>query len=112
MRPFFLAAFLLLTAAGAAQTIRGTIRDSKGRPVPGASIALKGSYDGATSDSAGSFSFTTSEGGEQVLQATAIGYRNWEGKVRPETGTAPLAIVLKEDITELKAVVISAGSFE
>lgn len=113
MRHAFLAAllFFLLQAAGA-QTIAGTIRDTRGRPVPGASVALQDTYDGATTDSAGKFSFSTAEKGEQTLLATAIGFKPFAQKLRPEGGVPPLSIVLREDVTELKAVVITAGSFE
>jgi hypothetical protein len=38
-------------------TISGTVFDNKKKPVAGASITLKDSYDGATADSHGRFSF-------------------------------------------------------
>jgi hypothetical protein len=40
--------------------ISGRIKDNKGRPVPGASISIKDSYDGGTADSTGRFTFKTS----------------------------------------------------
>lgn len=47
----------------------------------GISVALIDSYDGATTDSSGNFSFTTSEKGEQILKATATGYKPFEEKI-------------------------------
>jgi hypothetical protein len=104
--------FCLLLAAAHGQTVSGTVADSKGRPVAGVSISLKGSYDGATSDSSGTFSFPTAEKGNQVLTATAIGYKLFEIPITLSGTAQQFAIVLKEEITELKAVVISAGAFE
>jgi vitamin B12 transporter len=112
MRPaFFFSLLLLLSLPALAQRINGTVKDTKGVPVPGASIAVKDSYDGGTSDSSGRFSFATTEKGTLTVVVTAIGYKSVETAVTTEK-PAPLSIVLKEEITELKAVVITAGSFE
>ena len=100
------------TPASAQVLIKGTVKDNKGRPMQSASIALKDTYDGATSDSSGKFSFKTSEKGEQLLVVTSSGYRPFEQKINLGADNMNFDISLKEDITELKAVTISAGSFE
>lgn len=105
-------AVLLLHSALAQTVLTGVVKDPKQKAVVGASISIKDSYDGATSDSTGRFSFKTSEKGEHTLVITAIGFRPYEQKVTLPEVIQPFAIVLKEEITELKAVVISAGSFE
>ncbi len=92
--------------------VSGKVTDTKSRPVRGASISLKNSYDGATTDSLGHYSFLTTEKAEQTLVATVIGYKIFEQKLSLTTAPVILDISLKELITELKAVVISAGSFE
>ena len=92
--------------------VSGKVTDTKNRPLVGASITLKNSYDGATTDSLGHYSFFTTEKGEQILGATVIGYKLFEQKLSLTTAQVILDISLKELITELKAVVISAGSFE
>jgi hypothetical protein len=107
-----LSCFCLLFVAVHGQKISGTVADGKGRPVAGVSISLKDSYDGATSDSSGTFSFPTTEKGNHVLSATAIGYKLFEIPITLSGTAQQFAIVLKEEITELKAVVISAGAFE
>lgn len=112
MRILLTALGFFLLQASFAQTITGTVHDTKNHPIPGVSIALKDSYDGATTDSAGAFSFTTAEKGAQVITATAIGYKLFQNPISITGGTQALKIVLKEEITELKAVVISAGAFE
>ena len=106
---------LLLSAASAVKAqvkLSGKITDTKNKPVAGASITLKDSYDGATSDSSGKYSFMTSEKGEKTIQVTIIGYKPFEQKLTIAGSPIVSDISLKELITELKAVVISAGSFE
>ncbi len=91
--------------------ITGKLADMKGKPLGGVSIVLKNTYDGATTDSTGNFSFTSSEKGKQLLEASVIGFRSYEQEITIETAPIALNITMKELVTELKAVVISAGSF-
>nr|MBU9937389.1 TonB-dependent receptor [Ferruginibacter sp.] len=104
---------ILLSSLGSkAQTrISGRISDTKGKPLGGVSITLRNSYDGSTTDSLGNFSFTTTEKGKQTLEASIIGYRPFEQEITLAPGPLTLNILLKELVTELKAVVISAGAF-
>jgi hypothetical protein len=107
----FFAACLFQT--GAAQVIvKGTIKDNKAKPVSGASIAIKDSYDGGTSDSTGKYSFKTSEKGEQLLVVSCIGYKPFEQKIKLEGGVIIVDAAIKEEVSELTAVVLSAGTFE
>src|SRR4026209_2748943 len=93
-------------------TITGKVTDKK-NPLVAVSITLKDTYDGATSDSSGKYSFKTSEKGEFLLTATSVGYRPFEQKITLNgQSTLTIDIVLKEEVTELSAVVISAGTFE
>lgn len=92
--------------------ITGKITDGRNKPVGGASVVLKDTYDGTTADSLGNFSFLTTEKGERIIQVSIIGYRPYEEKLSLNGSGVTLNIILKELITELKAVVISAGSFE
>ncbi|MDP4260018.1 MAG: TonB-dependent receptor [Bacteroidota bacterium] len=95
-----------------AQTlISGTVKDGKGHPVRGASVSLKGSYDGGVSDSLGKFGFRTSEKGLFTIAVTNIGYNPVEQAVTISGTPITLNIVLKEQLNELKAVTITAGSF-
>ena len=88
------------------------VTGNKKNSLQGISISIVDSYDGTTTDSAVNFSFTTSEKGEQILKATSSGYKDFEQKIN--IGSAPIIvnIELKESIIELKAAVISAGTFE
>ena len=105
--------FIGITNLLSAQTtITGKVTDKK-NPLVAVSITLKDTYDGATSDSSGKYSFKTSEKGEFLLTATSVGYRPFEQKITLNgQSTLTIDIVLKEEVTELSAVVISAGTFE
>ncbi|MBO9200312.1 MULTISPECIES: TonB-dependent receptor [Niastella] len=104
---------LLSFLAGSAQTvISGKVKDGKGHPIQGASISLKDTYDGATTDSLGAYHFKTTEKGEQVLLATSIGYKLQEQKITISGATLHFEVVLKQEPNELTAVTITAGSFE
>jgi len=82
MRKIWILFLLIFSAASvnAQTTVSGKVKDNKNKPVPGVSITLKDSYDGATTDSIGNFSFKTSEKGEFTLIASAIGYKNLSKK--------------------------------
>lgn len=112
MKPLLTAFFFFLLFQVTGQTISGTVRDAKAKALPGISVSLKDSYDGTTTDSTGHFSFTTSEKGTQVLVVSAIGYKPYEQTITIGGETKSFEILLKESITEMKAVVISAGTFE
>jgi vitamin B12 transporter len=104
---------LLACLLTSAQTlITGKVKDSKGRPLNGASIAIKDSYDGATSDSTGAYAFKTAETGNKILLVTSIGYKLTELQINITGTTIQTDIVLKEEPNELTAVVITAGTFE
>lgn len=107
-------AVLLLTCltASAQTTLSGKIKDNKGRPIAGASISLKDSYDGGMSDSLGNYRFQTTEKGEKTLLVTSIGYKMYEQVLTLVNSDQKLDVVLKEEPNELKAVVITAGTFE
>lgn len=93
-------------------TMFGKIKSNKGQPLGGASVSIKDSYDGGTSDSLGNYKFTTTEKGEKLLLTSSIGYKVTEQKITIADGNLEVNIILKEEPNELKAVVITAGTFE
>jgi hypothetical protein len=92
--------------------ISGKIRDNKGRPLSGASVSLKDTYDGSTADSLGKYSFKTTEKGSQTLSVSAIGYKTFEQAYEITGANMTIDVLLKEEPNELKAVVVTAGAFE
>lgn len=103
--------FLLINLSFAQTTISGKVVDNKNQPIFGANVYLDGTYDGATSDENGKFSFTTEETGTQTL---IISFLSYETKqiVEDVSKLSNLQIKLREDVETLDAVVLSAGTFE
>ena len=104
--------FSLITLASFAQTkISGKITDGKGEAIPGANIVIQNSYDGTSSAIDGTFTFSSDEKGTQILSVTYIGYKAFQQNVELNGQSIQINIELKEEINQLEAVVISAGSF-
>ncbi len=93
-------------------TISGTILDKRGQPIPGANISLEGTYDGGTSNKEGHYSFKTSEKGKQTLIASMIGFIKNKISLEIKQEHIIQNFKLKEKISKLKAVRITAGAFE
>lgn len=109
---FLVFAALLSVLANGQTIVKGVVKDNKGKAMPGISITLKDTYDGATTDSTGKYFFKTTEKGEQLIVASSIGYKSFEQKIILDGTTQTIDISLKEEITELRAVVLTAGTFE
>lgn len=104
---------IFVSFAGFSQVkISGRLTDNKNKALAGASITIKNSYDGTTSDSLGNFSFITTEKGAHIIEASLSGYNSYEKNITINKEDIELNISVKELITELKAVVITAGAFE
>ncbi len=103
---------LLISGIQAQVRVTGSVKDQKGRILAGANIVVKGSYDGGVSDSTGGFSFKTYEKGKQFIVASSIGNKTVEQEVNIDSLPIEIDFILKEEISELKAVTVTAGSFE
>ncbi len=114
MKQLLLLIFCIITikAAESQVIISGTITDNKKQPIQSASLAIKDSYDGTTADSSGKFRFKTFEKGSKILVVSAIGFKTIEMLLEIKSEAITLAIQLREEVTEMSAVVITAGSFE
>nr|WP_288933235.1 TonB-dependent receptor [uncultured Allomuricauda sp.] len=107
-----LVTFLLCTGAiFSQQTITGKVTDAKNNPIEGANIYLEGTYDGASSDENGNFSFETTEEGLQTLIVSMLSYES-----HYEAGDVSyfkdLHIKLLESVNSLTGVTLTAGTFE
>jgi len=103
---------LLFTSLTIAQTtISGRVVNEKDKPIVGANVYLEGTYDGASTDANGKFSFETSESGSQTLVISMISYETlYEmGDVSYFNG---LTLKMREAINQLTGVTLTAGSFE
>jgi len=75
-------------------------------------VTLKNTYDGATTDAEGNFSFETSEKGNQIITFTHPKYEETEKNIAIENQNISFNAELKEQISEIDAIVVSAGSIE
>ncbi len=104
--------FQLTSSILFAQTmVSGVVKDGK-ETIIGANVFLKDTYDGASTDIDGRFSFETTEQGTQVLSISYIGYELFELEIDLNQAQDALVIELKPEANELDAVVITAGAFE
>ena len=110
MRTNLLLLFISVSIYAQAQiTISGVVTDKSGEPLLGVNVYLKGTYDGATTDIDGRYTFSTFETDSLVLVASFIGFK--ELNLPLEARAQELDLVLKEEVSVLNAVVITAGSF-
>ncbi|MBA4411388.1 MAG: hypothetical protein C0397_18460 [Odoribacter sp.] len=111
---FIILVFFLIQASIFAQVqVSGKVTDSRNAPLPGTNVFLKDSYDGATADSLGHFSFKTGLKGIRQLSATFIGYKPFLLNLDLDSArTMVLNIVLDESDAQISEVVINAGAFE
>ena len=92
---------VLCTSLTYAQEVSGTVSDANG-PLPGASILVKGTTNGAQTDIDGKYTITN-VGANAVLVFSYIGLKSQEITV---AGKKSISVVLKEDSAELKEVVV------
>ena len=106
--------FLLLSAlpVSAQVTISGSVKNQKKEPLAGASISIQDSYSGTTSGVDGSFNFLAADTGTLKIRVSMIGYETFEEVITISKKPLVFNVVLQEQVTELQAVTINAGSFE
>ncbi len=104
--------FLLISIRVSSQTIISGKVSGKDGTIPGASVYLEGTYDGASTNDIGEFSFKTSKKGKAILKAESMGNKPFTKEV--DLGGIPikLEIVLEETFNKLEVVTITAGTFE
>lgn len=109
----FLSLFFLITSTSLlAQTeVSGVVSQKDGTAVFGANVYLEGTYDGASTNEQGYFSFETTETGVQTLVISYVTYEPFM-MAAEVSSMRDLEITLKEDVNSLETVVLSAGTFE
>ena len=84
-------------------SVSGTVKDTKGEPLIGVSVLVKGTTNGTVTDLEGNFSLKVSVG--DVLEFSYIGYASQSVTV---ANSKLLSIVLNEDTQTLNEVVVTA----
>ncbi|MFS4417449.1 SusC/RagA family TonB-linked outer membrane protein [Maribacter sp. 2307ULW6-5] len=99
--------FLCATLSASAQEkdITGTVADQFGTPLPGASVIVKGTTNGTTTDFDGNFALRASD--TDVLVISYLGFVTQE---MPVGGQSSFSIVLAEDTQKLDEVVLTGYS--
>ncbi|WP_082455765.1 SusC/RagA family TonB-linked outer membrane protein, partial [Hymenobacter sp. AT01-02] len=95
--------FLSHTTAAQSQSISGFVTDEKGEGLPGATVVVKGTTTGATTDTEGRYTLTAAS--DAVLLVTYIGYSTQEVAV---SGKTTLNVRLAADAKQLNEVVVTA----
>jgi TonB-linked SusC/RagA family outer membrane protein len=99
---FFLFAMSTSLLYSQNMSVKGNVRDSKGEILPGVSIQVKGTKQGATTDFDGNYTISANKG--DILVFSYVGF-----KTKETTVTEPVInITLEEDTNQLDEVVITA----
>lgn len=86
---------------GTVKKIEGTVKDTSGEPVIGATVIVKGTTNGTVTDFDGNFSLTAEDGA--TLEISYIGYQSHQLKA---VSGKLLTVTLKEDAEVLDEVVV------
>ncbi|MBR9854331.1 MAG: SusC/RagA family TonB-linked outer membrane protein [Algicola sp.] len=84
--------------------IRGKVIDIGGIPLLGVTVLVKDTDRGTTTDMDGNYSIVAKEG--EILEFRLVGFKTKEATIK---GSAPINMVLEEDIIALNEVVVSTG---
>lgn len=99
--PLHSASRLEVKAQLADVTISGTVKDAKGKPIPGATISLPGTTLGVATDLSGRYALTVPEGSTLVF--SFIGFETQRIAIGNKS---VIDVVLREDMSSLDEVVV------
>ena len=87
--------------------VSGRVTDMQGQPLPGVTIAVKGTFTGTTSGADGRYALANVPDGA-VLSFSFVGFKTQE---IPFDGQPRLDVRLQEDVTTLSEVTVNAGYY-
>ncbi len=110
-RGLTLIALMLIAVCSYAQTaINGKVLDKNKIPVVGANVYIKGTIDGASTGTDGTFNFSTTTISKQVLIVSCIGFDPYELN-SDVSKMQNIVIQLKDKEQDLDEIVITASTF-
>lgn len=110
MKKIILGLLLLISSFSYSQTtVKGTVADKSGSPIPGVNIIISGTDIGTTTDFDGNYEITTQLTGEHELKALFMGYFS-QTKTINFSGIVTVDFILIESVETLEDVVLTATS--
>lgn len=114
-RIFVSLAVVMLTALGAAAyTIKGSVTDTAGEPLPDATVRILSARDssfikGAPANTEGKFSFSGFSSGKYIVEATYIGYnKTFTNVTVGKSDPSPVVIKMSDSSIQLKETTVVA----
>jgi iron complex outermembrane receptor protein len=104
---FFLAIIVQASTLQGQSILKGSVKDSRGEPIIGASVALRGYLVGATSDVEGNYRFSTKQTGSVQVTVSAVGMRTLQQAITLAAGEQTQDFKLEEDLFNLDQVVVT-----
>jgi TonB-linked SusC/RagA family outer membrane protein len=99
--------FAVSQLAAQNRTIKGNVTDSKGSPVPNASVVVKGSTTGATTDAGGNFSINV-PATAKALVISSLNFTTQEVAIGSKTSVSVALVSTAQDLQEV--VVVGYGT--
>ena len=96
----FLAIFMAQSSFAQTQTVKGTVVDQEGQPLPGVTIKVDGSSQGAVTDINGEYIIQNVANGS-TLSFSFIGMKSKQEKASPS-----MNVTLQDDFQKLEDVVV------
>lgn len=100
---FFVSLLSAQNAIAQERTLSGTVVDKENIPLPGVSVIVKGTSNGAQTDFDGNYQINVPQEGAVVLTFSYIGYKTQEVTVGASN---TVNIVIEEDVDQLEEVVV------
>ncbi len=101
----FLLVLLLPFCAFAQQSVRGTVLDEMGMPLPGVNVVVEGTSNGTSTDLDGRFALSNVNSGDRLV-FSFIGFAT---VTMDYSGQAELSVTMTEDVNQLDEVVVQVG---
>ncbi len=114
MKRFILGIFFILASSHtllAQEPIKGIVKDDSGSPVPGATVAIKGTSNVSVTDANGEFALPSVRNFPFSIQVNLVGYKQQEVEIYELLGES-LEVFLKTDGILDEVVIVGYGTQE